>query len=71
MHTHFNDEISDAMKYKGMADHVEGCDYQVFMDMAWEEYSHVKYLSRMMKEHGIDTDSHADMLREVKETISK
>ena len=71
MHTHFDEEISDALKYKGMAEHMDGCDRQVLMDMAWEEYAHAKHLCRMMKEHGVDTASHEDTLRKVKETFLK
>ena len=55
----------------GMAEHMDGCDRQVLMDMAWEECAHAKHLCRMMKEHGVDTASHEDTLRKVKETFLK
>ena len=68
--THFESEISDAIKYKGIANRTEGCNHQVLIDMAWEEYTHAKHLLRMMKEHGVDAGNMDDMLFRTKETLS-
>ena len=67
----FEEEVADAAKYAGMAHQTKGCDRQVFMGMAWEEYSHAKHIHRMMEEHDLPTAGHRDVLHRTKEIIEE
>lgn len=65
----FNEEVNDAAKYHAMAKEASGCDRQVLMDMAWDEYSHAKHLHRIMHEHGVATEGQRDVLTHTRETL--
>ena len=65
----FNEEINDAVKYHAMAMEAHGCDRQVLMDMAWEEYTHAKHLHRIMHEHGMAVDGQRAVLHHTRETL--
>ena len=67
----FNEEINDALKYHSMAMEVKGCDHQVLMDMAWDEYAHAKHIHRILHEHEIPTDGQRDVLQRTRETLEE
>lgn len=70
MQAHFDDEIADAMKYKGLAEKTEGGDRQILHDMAKEEYTHAKHICQMMKEHGVGKEENKEQLERLREKLS-
>ena len=69
MSSDFNEEINDAVKYHAMAKNASGCDRQVLMDMAWDEYSHAKHIHRIMRAHGVAAEGQHDVLKRTKEIL--
>lgn len=69
MQTHFDEEIVDAMKYKGLAEKTEGGDRQMLDDMAKEEYTHAKHICQMMHEHGEGKAENKEQLERLREKL--
>lgn len=67
----FNEEINDAVKYHAMAIESTGCDHQILIDMAWDEYSHAKHIHRILKEHNIPTEGQSEVLHRTKEVLEE
>lgn len=67
----FMEEIGDSMKYAKMAEAVDGCERQMLMDMAWDEYSHAEHIAHMLKHHGLPMDGHWEQLRKAKEALEQ
>lgn len=69
MQANFDEEIADAMKYKGLAEKAEGGDRQMLHDMAKEEYTHAKHLCQMMRGHGAGREDNREQLERLREKL--
>lgn len=70
MQAHFDEEVADAMKYKSLAEKVDGGDRQMLMDMAREECTHAKHICQMMYEHGEGKTENREQLKRLREKLN-